>query len=499
MKLKHWGQELRSLFAFVVCLPLAAFGVVSWFAFSIISDFFEVTKKVISNLPADKGIEVANILAQVQDRSEFTVIAIPAICGLILAIVHSVSLAIFFGRLTSRGYQVSSAQKEIHQLTDRFTQNAEKIELISQQSTTSIEHSVVHLEMISNLFHKMAVGVEEADKNARVAVSESERSETDLNHVIDSLGHLVKQSRKLEEITNVIESIAFQTNILAVNAAVEAARAGEQGRGFAIVAEAVRNLAQTSASSAKNISALIRESGETSKRAIESIRSGTAGLSSTLNQIRRSQNMISNVVGVSVELNESIAKMSQSLHNLESTSQFAGSAVEDARQIQFEFSKSANEFRDASAALSKCLLSDGNAQKDALQMNTTEKNSGTVSDSSHTSTSTHDRPTQFHGFTERAEHARTATERATASNGLGTRKTSFAPQSKSTKQAAGIEKDGVKAQRAKESHGAANSLQQKNNVSRSNPKVRAKDLIPFEGETETEMHGDSKIGNIAGF
>lgn len=78
-----------------------------------------------------------------------------------------------------------------------------------------------------------------------------------MSDVITTMGSIERASSKVSDITNVIDNIAFQTNILALNAAVEAARAGEQGRGFAVVANEVRSLAQNSAQAAKEIKLLI--------------------------------------------------------------------------------------------------------------------------------------------------------------------------------------------------------------------------------------------------
>ena len=474
MKLKHWGQNLRGLFALIVCLPIAIFGSVTWFGFNIISDLVDVAKKSIVELPADKGIEVANLLARVHDRSEFIMLFVPLVSAAIVVTVYSFLLVQFFGRLTSRSYQVVSSRDQMNKLTDKLSQTSEKIELSSQQSVAAVDQSVVQLEIISNALHKMNTEVREADKSARSAVELSQRSELELKQVIDSLSGLVKQSKKLEEITGLIVSIAFQTNILAVNAAVEAARAGDQGRGFAIVAEAVRNLAQTSANSAKNISTLIRESGETSKRAIESIRTGTQGLASTLNEIRRSQNLIGSVVSANAELTESMSRMGHSLNQLESTSKFIALAAEEAHQTRNDFASCMQEAQQTFDGLGSTLLhmesiagESVKASQDKAPGIDSQQQTGEFQGTERTVTTTNVRAHQSHPQTSNNQ----------------------------TQPRFEIAKRTV----AKSAHPQQSANHKSVTSSRFATKARARDLIPFEGETESETAGDSRIGNTSGF
>ena len=104
-------------------------------------------------------------------------------------------------------------------------------------------------------------------KDANNSIDMADVSITEAANNADSVS---EASNKIRDITKVIENIAFQTNILALNASVEAARAGENGRGFSVVASEIRNLAQSTSGSVKDISALIEESQKRIEEAVKS-------------------------------------------------------------------------------------------------------------------------------------------------------------------------------------------------------------------------------------
>lgn len=124
----------------------------------------------------------------------------------------------------------------------------------------ALEETAASMEELSSTVKQNADNARQADQLAKTASSIAVQGGEVVSQVVVTMKGISDSSKKIADIINVIDSIAFQTNILALNAAVEAARAGEQGRGFAVVASEVRSLAGRSAEAAKEIKFLIAES-----------------------------------------------------------------------------------------------------------------------------------------------------------------------------------------------------------------------------------------------
>ncbi|MDU5783434.1 MAG: methyl-accepting chemotaxis protein, partial [Pantoea sp.] len=147
--------------------------------------------------------------------------------------------------------------------------------------------------------------------------------------VVKTMSDIAGSSKKIADITGVIDGIAFQTNILALNAAVEAARAGEQGRGFAVVAGEVRSLAQRSAQAAKEIKALIEDSVNRVNTGSQLV--GTAGetMSEIVSAVTRVTDIMGEIASASDEQSRGIDQVGQAVTEMDRVTQQNASLVEE--------------------------------------------------------------------------------------------------------------------------------------------------------------------------
>ena len=161
---------------------------------------------------------------------------------------------------------VRDAREQSHAMVDGTTEISQGNQDLSQRTeaqASNLQQTAASMEEITGTVRQSAESAQQASRLSGETQGIAERGNQAVDEVGSTMRAIQASSRRISEITQVIDSIAFQTNILALNAAVEAARAGEQGRGFAVVAAEVRALAQRSASAAKEIKQLIEDSART--------------------------------------------------------------------------------------------------------------------------------------------------------------------------------------------------------------------------------------------
>ena len=148
--------------------------------------------------------------------------------------------------------------------------------------------------------------------------------------VVTTMNSINESARKIVDIISVIDGIAFQTNILALNAAVEATRAGEQGRGFAVVAAEGRNLAQRSASAAKEIKTLIGDSVEKVDAGSKLVDHAGATMDEVVTSVKRVTDIISQIATASQEQTAGIEQINIAMAEMDNVTQQNAALVEEA-------------------------------------------------------------------------------------------------------------------------------------------------------------------------
>lgn len=185
--------------------------------------------------------------------------------------------------------QISDSLNRISsELNSSMAQVKEMANNISNSSVTNasaLEETVASLQLVMESSTKTTKETKSAMDLSSDTYEAAQSGQGEMNALVSAVIQIESTSKKVSTILDVIEDIAFQTNLLALNASVEAARAGEQGKGFAVVAEAVRTLAQRSSSASKEISALIKDSNESSKLGSKLAHSTSTVFANILNQV----------------------------------------------------------------------------------------------------------------------------------------------------------------------------------------------------------------------
>ncbi|SFI09173.1 methyl-accepting chemotaxis protein [Modicisalibacter xianhensis] len=198
----------------------------------------------------------------------------------------------------------------------------------TEEQASALQETASSMEQMASTVRHNTDSAVEADRLSGLASQAAENGGKEVQQTVNLMRDIAASARKVNDIIEVIDSIAFQTNILALNASVEAARAGEQGRGFAVVANEVRSLASRSAASAKEIRTLIEATTTQIEAGAEQAERSGVTINETVTSIRQVSKLMSEISSATQEQNSGIEQVNVAITQMDSVTQQNASLVE---------------------------------------------------------------------------------------------------------------------------------------------------------------------------
>jgi len=195
------------------------------------------------------------------------------------------------------------------------------------------------MEELTSTVKNNADNAQQANQVATTARQLAEKGGDVVNSAVSAMQEINQSSNKIAEIIGVIDEIAFQTNLLALNASVEAARAGEQGRGFSVVATEVRNLAQRSATAAKESKDLIQTSVQKVRSGTEFVNETGKSLSEIVIGVKKVGDIVAEIAAASAEQSQGIEQVNQAVSQMDEITQQNAALAEQASAASVSMSE----------------------------------------------------------------------------------------------------------------------------------------------------------------
>jgi methyl-accepting chemotaxis protein len=200
----------------------------------------------------------------------------------------------------------------------------------TESQASALQQTASSVEQLTATVKQNAQNALQAQALSKGAAEETDKGHAVVVQVVQTMNAINESSRKIGDITSVINGIAFQTNILALNAAVEAARAGEHGRGFAVVASEVRSLSQRTTQAAKEIEVLIRSAVERTQTGSALVDQAGTAMTGVMASVRKVADIISEISQASHEQTSGIEQVNVAISDIDRTTQQNAALVEEA-------------------------------------------------------------------------------------------------------------------------------------------------------------------------
>ncbi|OYT88053.1 MAG: chemotaxis protein [Burkholderiales bacterium PBB6] len=225
--------------------------------------------------------------------------------------------------------QVRNSADSIRTASDEVATGNLDLSQRTEHTASNLQQTAASMEELTGTVRHSADSAAQASQMAASATAVAQRGGQAVTQVVQTMDAINTASRKIADITGVIDGIAFQTNILALNAAVEAARAGEQGRGFAVVAGEVRSLAQRSAEAAREIKSLIGASVEQVESGTRQVAEAGTTMSDIVSSVRRVDDIIQEISTATTEQSKGIGEVGVAVSQLDQMTQQNAALVEE--------------------------------------------------------------------------------------------------------------------------------------------------------------------------
>lgn len=213
----------------------------------------------------------------------------------------------------------------------------------TEQQAASLQETASSMEQLTSTVKNNADNAQQANQVAANARQMAERGGEVVSKAVTAMAAIHDASNKIAEIIGVIDEIAFQTNLLALNASVEAARAGEQGRGFAVVATEVRNLAGRSATAAKEIKELIKDSVAKVEAGSRLVNESGGTLNEIVTAVKKVGDIIAEIAAASSEQSSGIEQVNRAVTSMDEVTQQNAALAEETSAASASMSEKAGE------------------------------------------------------------------------------------------------------------------------------------------------------------
>jgi len=323
-------------------------------SFKDIQDFLErgIGTKYMTELHElfTKFIAVEDQLLQQrhQDQQNISHVVINiVIFGTLLAFAFGIVIVLVLARnIMQTVTKVLGTSTELTTAIEEISRGNMNLSQRTEQQAASLEETSASMEQMTSTVQQNADNARQAAHLASEARDKAQRGGDIVSTAIKSMVDINKSSKQVADIISTIDEIAFQTNLLALNAAVEAARAGEQGRGFAVVATEVRNLAQRSATAAKQIKQLISNSVSKVEEGTQFVNQSGKSLEEIVVSVKKVSDIVIEIAAASEEQAAGIRQVNKAILQMDETTQQNAALVEEAASASEAIRNQARNLRE---------------------------------------------------------------------------------------------------------------------------------------------------------